>query len=290
MMKISGRIARCCVALVLVLTSVSAHQRLKSIGDLKKIDFGPSVPKHSLVLLHWFANVVDIDQNNIIWLTFDPDNGDYGSHHYGNYEGLLDPLPRGYDRYQYYTIGNLYSDATVQLPSHVVDPPTEYEGENMDRIIIRVREQNTRRGTLQMIDQVYITQHYDTYEDEGTRYDPENTYQITVNLLKQIREFSVRDNQMPLLHLRNRYGSNVDEFSIRNRWGSLACLGLLLYIVIEEKYASKHRNNRPESRSTPEIRQNHSGNNCMETCCLMFIIATFIIGFIIYLAHNNKWK
>uniref|UniRef100_A0A671XHH9 Uncharacterized protein n=1 Tax=Sparus aurata TaxID=8175 RepID=A0A671XHH9_SPAAU len=180
-----------------------------------KINFGQSVPKHSLMLLHWFANAVNIDNNNIIQLTFDP-NSDYGSHHYGNYEELLDPLPQGY---WYYTVGNLYQDISEQLPDYVVDPPMEYEGENMDRIIIRVRGQR--------IDQVYITQHYDTSEHQGTRYDPDNTYQVTTNLLRQIREFSVRDGQQPLLHLRNRFGKQ--HFLLSQDYDSL--LSLTIFIL-----------------------------------------------------------
>lgn len=239
MMKISGRVTSCCVALLLALTCVSAVQRLNSINDLKKVNFGQTVPKHSLILLHWFANTVDIGNNDFIRLNFDLDGGDYGSHHYGNFEGQLDPLPQGY---RYYTVGNLYQDSSVQLPDYVVNSPREYEGENRDRIIIRVRRQNTGRGVLQTIDQVYITQHYENSDHQGTPYDPAHTYQITINLLRQIREFSVRDNQ--LLHLRNRYGSNADDFQlrhIRNTWGNLACLGLLLFIVIEEKPSSDNR-------------------------------------------------
>ncbi|KAJ4932417.1 hypothetical protein JOQ06_010840 [Pogonophryne albipinna] len=96
MVKISGRVTWSCVALLLALTSLSAVQKeLDSISDLKKINFDQSVPKHSLLLLHWFANTVNIDEDDVIELTFDPDSGYYGSHHYGNFEGLLDPLPRG---------------------------------------------------------------------------------------------------------------------------------------------------------------------------------------------------
>ncbi|XP_070836589.1 uncharacterized protein [Chaetodon trifascialis] len=271
-MKMSRRVMSCCVVLFLALTSVSAaHKKLKSITDLKKINFGQSVPKHSLVLLHWFANEVNIDNDNVIWLTFDPNNEDYGSHHYGNYEGLLDPLPRGNIRY--YTIGNLYQDVSVRLPSYVVNPPREYVGRNRDRIIIRVQGRNTRRAALQRIDQVYITQHYDTSDYLGTPYDPDHTYQITTNLLRQIREFSVRNNQMSLLYLRNRFQSHADDTSIRNTWGNLACLGLFLFIVIEEKYSLNQRNNRPgnnnpgnnnnrpQNNSRPQNRQNH----CVKT-------------------------
>ncbi|XP_075942227.1 uncharacterized protein LOC142944909 [Anarhichas minor] len=249
MMEKTGRVMICCVALLLVLTSVSAVQtKIDSINDLKKINFGQSVPKHSLVLLHWFANTVNIDNNYIISLTFDPNGGDYGSHHYGNYEGLLDPLPQG-NVYQYYTIGNLYQGTSMPLPDYVVRPPaTEYVGSNRDRIIIRVREQNTGRRALQSIDQVYITQHYDTSENQGTPYDPDHTYMITTNLLRQIRQFSVRQNQQQLLQLRNNFRSNANIPDIRNTWGDLACLGLLLFIVIQEKSSFHRPNNRPKNR------------------------------------------
>ncbi|XP_028424399.1 uncharacterized protein LOC114548608 [Perca flavescens] len=258
MMKMSGSLTSCCVALFFALTYVSAVQRLDSLNDLKKINFGQSVPKHSLMLLHWFANTVDIDNNNIIWLTFDANCGDYGSHHYGNFEGLLDPLPRG-SGYQYYTIGNLNQETSMPFPLYVVLPPREYVGRNRDRILIRVREQYKGWQALQRIDQVYITQHYDTSEHQGTLYDPAYTFRITTNLLRQIREFSVGENQQPLLQLRNRFGSNADDVHIRNTWGDLACLGLLLFIVIQEKCSSNQHNNRRENR------RNHLVNDAWES-------------------------
>nr|XP_033945772.1 uncharacterized protein LOC117451531 isoform X2 [Pseudochaenichthys georgianus]XP_033945773.1 uncharacterized protein LOC117451531 isoform X2 [Pseudochaenichthys georgianus] len=248
-MKISGGVTWCCVALLLALTSVSAVQKtLKSINALKRINFGQSVPKHSLLLLHWFANGIDIDNNDIIQLTFDPNSGDYGSHHYGNFEGVLDPLPRG-NQYQYLTIGNIHQRTSNPLPAYVAHRVMDYEGENRDRIIVRVREQNQRRA-YQTIDQVYITQHYETSENQGTPYDPDHTYSITTNLLRQIREFALGQNQ--LSYLRNRFGSSADELQIRNAWGPLACLGLLLYIVIQEKHSSKQQNNRPKIDNKPE--------------------------------------
>ncbi|XP_075942229.1 uncharacterized protein LOC142944911 [Anarhichas minor] len=259
MMEKTGRVMICCVALLLVLTSVSAVQKLRSINALKKINFGQSVPKHSLVLLYWFANAVHIDNNNVIWLTFDPNREDYGSHYYYNSEELLDDLPWG-NVYQYYTVGNLYQETFMPLPRYVVHPQTEYEGGNRDRIIIRVREQNTGRRALQRIDQVYITQHYDIYDGLGTDYDPDHTYRITTNLLRQIREFSVGQNQQQLLQLRNNFGSNADVFHIRNTWGAnLAGLGLLLYIVIQEKSSSNQRNNQHDKRQ--KLRDNDASES-----------------------------
>ncbi|XP_074512979.1 uncharacterized protein LOC141781263 [Sebastes fasciatus] len=293
MMKMSGRVTSCCVALFFVLNSVSAVQRdLDSINDLKQINFGQYVPKHSLLLLHWFANTVDIDDNNnIIRLTFDPNSGDYGSHHYGNFEELLDPLHRG-SGYQYYTVGNLHQETSMPLPRYVVRPPKrEYVGTNSDRIIIRVRGQNTGGRASQRIDQVYITQHI------GRRgeYDPDHTYRITTNLLRQIRQFSVGQNQLSLGSLRSRYGSNAYEFHIRNTWGNLACLGLLLFIVIQE-------NNRPPNYSTPqsytptsyrpENRQNDEGNALMTFCILfvLVILGLFILASIqLQTKKQTKW-
>ncbi|XP_071329948.1 uncharacterized protein [Trachinotus anak] len=270
MTRMSGRVTSCCVVLFLTLTCVSAQQKLNSINDLKKINFGQYVPKHILLLLHWFANTVDIDNNDVIYLTFDPNNGDYGSHHYGNYEGLLDPLPRGNVRYRYYTVGNLNQNSPMRLPSYVIHPPAEFVGRNRDRIIFRVREQNTGRQALQRIDRVYLTQHYETSENQGTRYDPDHTYQVTTNLLREITQFSVGEDQQSLSELRDRFGSNADDsqlWDIKNIWGDLACLGLLLFIVIQEKYSSNHHT-RPQRSlrrkvqpdfvvNIPEDRQNH---------------------------------
>uniref|UniRef100_A0A3B4YZJ8 Uncharacterized protein n=1 Tax=Seriola lalandi dorsalis TaxID=1841481 RepID=A0A3B4YZJ8_SERLL len=162
--------------------------RLNSINDLKEINFGQSVPTHSLLLLHWFANIVDIDRNNVIYLTFDPNNEDYGSHHYGNFEGLLEQRPYGQ---RYYTVGNLHQDSPRRLPSYVLHPKAEYTGRNRDRIIVRVSDQNTGR---QRIHRVYLTQHYGVPEHPGT-YDPDHTYEITTNLLREIREFSVENRE-----------------------------------------------------------------------------------------------
>ncbi|KAK1878034.1 Phenylalanine--tRNA ligase beta subunit [Dissostichus eleginoides] len=281
MMKISGRVTWCCVALLLALTSVSAVQReLNSISDLKKINFGQSVPKHSLLLLHWFANTVNIDDNNAISLTFDPNDGDYGSHHYGNFEGLLDTLPRG-NQYRYYTIGNLHQETSDPLPPYVAHPQSDYEGENRDRIIVRVREQNSGRQTFRRIDQVFITQHFPQRFLHLREYDPDHTYRITTNLLREIREFSVGPNQQPLSYLRNRFGSSADDVQIRNTWGHLACLGLLLYIVLGERHPFT-----PQSNYTPQVRQqsaytpdNRQTNWCtaFEKCCMIVVVLLIVL-------------
>lgn len=238
--------------LALVLGCESMYQKLKSLNDLKNIDFGQSMPKHSLLLLHWFANAIDIDNNNVLCLTFDPNTEDFGSHHYGNYEELLDPLPWGY---RYYTVGNLYEETSHELPDYVLQPPVrEYRGNNMDRIIFRIQETNS--GSHR-IDQAYLTQHYRQNQNQGTMYNPDHTYRITANLLQQMRLFSVQNNHRSQQELRDLFGSHAEDSDlrdIRNKWGnSLACLGLLLFIVIQEKYS---KINPIKSRQPSTVKRN----------------------------------
>ncbi|XP_057673856.1 uncharacterized protein LOC130904822 [Corythoichthys intestinalis] len=252
-MKLSGGLVLCFAALFLSLTPVHGIKRLHTINDLKNVDFGRSVPKHSLLLLHWFANTIDIDNNDVMRLTFDPNLGTYGSHHYGNYERILDPLPHGNIRYRYYTVGNL-NRGQVDLPVYVLHPPREeFRGRNRDRIIFRVREQTTGWSAGETIDEVYITQHFEN-SNEGTRYDPAHTYRITTNLLRQIREFSVEENQRnSLMELRDDFGSNISDSHLQNLlavWRELACLGLLLFMILEEKY-NQNNKPRPADRRTP---------------------------------------
>lgn len=250
-MKMFGRMMSCCVALLLTFSSVSAVRRkLNSITDLRSVGFGQSVPEQSLWLLHWFANEIDIDINGEISLTFDPNSFDYGSHHYGNYEEVLGQPPRGY---QYYSLGNIHRQGSLRLPQHVIQ--SEDENGNRARIIIRVWEQNVGRQTSQIIDRVYITQHYETSEHRGTAYDPEHTYEITTNLLRAISKFSINsDNINLLMFLRDHFRSSANDsqlLEIRNTWGDLACLGLLLFIVIQKNNSSHEHNNRrqPSQRS-----------------------------------------
>lgn len=262
-LTMGGNYLICSLALFFSLTSVSAIQKLNSIKDLKKIDVGHSVPQHSLVLLHWFANNIEIDNNDAIPLTFEPNRGDYGTHHYGNYEGLLDAPPQGRVKYRYYTLGNLNpnnnQDNAMVLPSYVTQGLRnlmEYEERNRDRIVFRVREENTIGiagwQPWQTIDQVYITQHYEALQGQGTRYDRAHTYRITTNLLREIREFSMGEDQRNSLEeLRDQFGRNIDDFHMRyleDTWGEFACLGLLLFIVIRHRHSS----DKPVNKSSPD--------------------------------------
>ncbi|XP_039908129.1 uncharacterized protein LOC120746744 [Simochromis diagramma] len=271
-MKMFGRMMSCCVALLLTFSSVSAVRRaLNSITDLRSVGFGQSVPEQSLWLLRWFANEIDI--NGDISLIFDPHSGDYGSHHYRNDEQLLEPLPWGY---HYYSLGNIHREGSLRLPHHVFQ--SEHEAGNRARIIIRVREQNVGRRTSQIIDRVYITQHYEIYEDRRTAYDPQHTYQVTTNLLTELRRFSFdRDN----INLQSRR-------------------------VVQENYSSHEYNRRPHDvLQSSQSCQNHTfvfserynsnlhfqsqdDNTCVYCfICAVVIVASLVFG-LLYLSYSPK--
>ncbi|KAK7940278.1 hypothetical protein WMY93_003604 [Mugilogobius chulae] len=135
-----------CVLAALTLSCESAYQQLNSINDLRTIDFGRSVPRHSVLLLHWFANAIN-DRYNEMTLSFNP-NGGFGSHHYKNSEHLLDPQPQGY---RYYTVGNL----NQEFPTYVRNPSIRgYDGGNRDRIVFSA--QRLQSGDYR-VDRVFLT-------------------------------------------------------------------------------------------------------------------------------------
>lgn len=271
MMKMTGRVSCCCVALLCVVASVSAVEWLNSFDDLRRVGFGQSVPAHSLVLLFWFAHTVDIDNTNVIRLTFDPQS-DYGSHHFGNYDSLLGTPPYGY---KYFTVGNLHRETSDELPDYVVNTRHPYRSDNRDRIVFRARGQS--------VDQVYITQH------SGKPYDPDHTYQITTNLLRQIREFPMTGNAQTLQFLRSRYQSNADIPSVRNTWGNLAGLGLFLFIVGERRLYFQEQSSRLPGRQNNEWNWNTgsaanytstSQNDVTGLLCALFFIIIIICFFL----------
>lgn len=214
----SGKIICCCVAL-LIFTSVSAVKRmLNSISDLKSVRFGQSVPMESQELLRWFANKIEIDTNGVIQLNFDP-HCDYGSHHYSNFERLLDELPTGY---RYYTLGNVNQQTSLQLPSH---------RRNRARIIIRVRERS------QTVDQVYITQHYQTYDYQRSEYDPEQTYLISTNLLREIRRAPMDNSPIHRVNASQSWDTGNRQAATRrngqpNGWDSDWLIALVVVVVV----------------------------------------------------------
>ncbi|KAJ3600216.1 hypothetical protein NHX12_031202 [Muraenolepis orangiensis] len=212
-----------------------------------------AAPRHGLVLLYWFANNIDIDNNDIIPLNFEPNRGDYGIHHYGNYEELLTPLRNRcnlvpgsrdlYEEHSYYALGNLRQNNNhnnaLALPSYVTRSfynPGGYPDNNRDRIILRVRQvHNALTGrTRRTIDQVFITQH----PPRQTTYDPAHTYRVTANLLREIRGVAQIDvAAVTPRQLRERYHRDVDQSYLNQLrpWGALSSLGLLLLLVLDRR-------------------------------------------------------
>ncbi|XP_059894910.1 uncharacterized protein LOC132447909 isoform X2 [Gadus macrocephalus] len=232
---------------------------LNSINDLKKIPFGQSVPKHSLVLLHWFANAIELSNNNRLKLNFDPNHGDYGAHQYGNFQGFLDLLPFGH---RYFTLGNIHfmnNNESRCLPNYYTNDLNYLlvgEELNRARIIFALSSQNT-------IHRVYITQHYQADQGQGTEYDPEHTYRISINLLRELRVFSLdRREQSELSEIGIYFGSSIgnNELSLlENTWCQLACFGLLFFIVINQRYLPC-RPNRDRDQNRPPKRRVRSSS------------------------------
>uniref|UniRef100_A0A8C5C7K8 Uncharacterized protein n=1 Tax=Gadus morhua TaxID=8049 RepID=A0A8C5C7K8_GADMO len=195
------------LVLLSFLPTASTIGILNSINDLKDIPFGQSVPKHSLVLLHWFANTIEIDNNDAIELNFDPNHRDYGAHHYVNSPEFLDPLPFGH---QYFTLGNinpLINNQRRSMPSYFTNDLNRLLGGevlNRARIIFSYSSQDT-------VGQVFIRQHY--HASQCLRgYDPVHTYRISINLLRELRVFSLDRRQHSEL---SEIGANTVDRYIR---------------------------------------------------------------------------
>ncbi|MEQ2244462.1 hypothetical protein ILYODFUR_017379, partial [Ilyodon furcidens] len=262
-LKMSRKIRGFCVALLLTLTSVYAARRsLNSINDL--VICHQSDRTNILELLHWFANEVEIDQYNVIRLTFDPNTRAYGTHHYRNQEGLLDPLPWGY---QNYTIGNIHQTASERLPSYVVNSRMRNIVWNSARILIRVNERRLQVG--QIIEEVYITQHYGTSENHGSNYDPDHTYRITVSFLNQLRKVSIDEIQRradgsqstPFRNTSDAHSQDVDN---RNQYTQI-------YIP-----------------DTPTIQDDCLGDCMRMFCCFIFVL--LIIFLFVSWSYFGNWR
>ncbi|KAK7930370.1 hypothetical protein WMY93_006765 [Mugilogobius chulae] len=153
--------------------------KFNSISDLERINFGGSVPKHSVLLLYWFADNISENYGEFT-LIFDP-NFDFGSHPYRNIERLLDQPPSDH---RYYTVGNL--NEGYDFPEYVQYPASSFrDGENRDRIVFSA--QRLQNGRYR-IHRVFLTQHGG--QNNRSAYDPEHTYEISTELLRQIRNRS----------------------------------------------------------------------------------------------------
>lgn len=228
------------IIFVVALSCVSAIQQLNSIDDLKRAFSDNLMPMHSITLLHWFASIVDIDNNDVLRLSFNI-NGDFGSHYYSNYEKLLPSVPSGN---QYCSVGNInrprgdVCPITQDFPEYVLYPyviEPANTGKNRDRIIVSVQPQSYG---VRRVSEVYLTQHFRRQDNRGSGYDPDHTFSVSTSLLRQLRQFSFDDNSPTLEELRNQYNQNIDDNQLNdlmNIWGNQARLGLLYLIVAPQR-------------------------------------------------------
>ncbi|KAK6305616.1 hypothetical protein J4Q44_G00243960 [Coregonus suidteri] len=178
--------------LFFTLTTVYSYPNttLNSIQDLKDLHYLHPLPQPWLNLLYWLAsNSYDMDNNNIMTLNFDPSRNDYGSHYYGNKEKVLPLLSK--DTGTYYSLGNCNLPNSQQFPDYVTMPfyssklkKKQLENNRQRLILSVIRNHNTF-----WLNQVYLTQHYLPNLGRNPVYDPQNTYHISLNLLKEIHTF-----------------------------------------------------------------------------------------------------
>ncbi|XP_023998004.1 uncharacterized protein [Salvelinus sp. IW2-2015] len=222
-----------CFILCVSLASVCAIKgTLNSIDDLRDIEFGHTFPRHGLMLLHWLANNIHIDNNGNMRLNFNPTRGDYGIHFYGNADNPhpLPILPR--QRGSYYSLGNLVgnnNNGAMALPYYVTQRFYNSRGteNNRDRVILRVREEESNQF---IVDEVYVTQHYPPNGNRGSAYDPDNTYRVNVSLLRQIQRLpTINLNDIPQTY-HVEINHNILEH-LENIWDTPG-LALLLAIVL----------------------------------------------------------
>ncbi|TRY58925.1 hypothetical protein DNTS_003128 [Danionella cerebrum] len=154
---------------------VYSMKRLSTLSALKKSGFGQPSPRHGLRLIWWFVHeCVHLENNGQISARCAPANGDFGFHRFHNYPPLLPRL-----HVPYYEVGNLKPIETLKkLPDYVRESYKGYES-NCDRIIVSC-------DSWKMVDVVYVTKHSD-----HTNFDPNQTYEITTELLREIKRINL---------------------------------------------------------------------------------------------------
>lgn len=167
----------------LILTNAAAIQILKDINDLKNITTSmKEFPRHGLMLLHWFANNVEVDSSGEMQLDFDPGQGSYGIH---CYKDTYQRVPFDSSESLYYSLGDLDRRSARMLPFYVTHDfhhSMESPQKNLDRVLIQVQKSYPTK-----IEKVYITEHQKNHS-QGSSYNPDCTYEITAELLIQIQE------------------------------------------------------------------------------------------------------
>lgn len=175
----------CFLLFCLSLASVSSVKKLTSIEELKNTRYANRSPRHGLQLLFWFAQNVNLDQNNMR-LIFFPTEDAYGFHYFGNTDPLL-LLPSLSSGQSYYSVGDLNTERyprASELPYYVWRHyRNSYLPErNVDRLIVSLDQTRPNR-----ISRLYVTAHNRGRND----FNPSDTYEIDPALVSQIRQADV---------------------------------------------------------------------------------------------------
>ncbi|XP_028981083.2 uncharacterized protein LOC105009578 [Esox lucius] len=161
---------------------------LKTISELRNIEFGHRFPRHGLHLLYFITHQLVLDNNNVIIPYFVPGREDWGFHRYHNYEDVFPPL-QDQNLQGYYSVGNLNTQVSSSLPPFVTQSYHLALGSaerNRDRVVVRTSPNR------QFLEALYITQHYPLNDPRSNQYDPQNTWRISPALLREI--YTVSDN------------------------------------------------------------------------------------------------
>lgn len=148
---------------------------LKDLGDSK---FGQPDPRHGLELLYWFSHeYIDIYTNSCMKPKLPyPQNRAFGFCLFYNNEQIL---PK--QNIPYHEVGNLHGPGTDKLPPYVTKKNTnQIDGSNKDRIIISLNKD--------IIEKVYVTAHKDL-----KYFDPDQTYEVSLCVIKQIRGMELEE-------------------------------------------------------------------------------------------------
>ncbi|XP_066518145.1 uncharacterized protein [Hoplias malabaricus] len=170
-----------CFSVLCISSRVSTIPTLHKIEDLKSTEFGREYPRHGLLVLHWLASQISIDETEDILLHFKPSRQDYGFQRDTNPQ-IVEKVTLSHDSLgrEFYSIGSLsLEEVRTKLPSYVTQDyynSLENPNRDIDRIVVRMQRSSPMR-----VDKVYITQR------EGKDYDLNKTYEISPKLLREIQ-------------------------------------------------------------------------------------------------------
>ncbi|XP_019899218.1 uncharacterized protein LOC109615129 [Esox lucius] len=196
----------CYFLLVLSGSTASSFPTIDAIRDLRGIWFGNIFPRHGLHLLYWFVDQSDVSSNyETIQTNFDPARGDYGFGYYSNNDSFL-PVLTNPKREAYYSVGDISKKNSWGLPEYVTESyynSLKSGDRNRDRIIVRVVQAN---GSNEFkLDKVFVTQLHPLNDNQANMIDPNHTYLVTFDLLREIQTLQV-------LSRRNDTLAGLEEF------------------------------------------------------------------------------